>query len=81
MRYAIVPSHGCYSSESRVRPLRVMNDPERAKRLANRWTVEHRREMAKHGGTSGGFRVVETTARTRRNVSWRGHELDHEPTV
>jgi hypothetical protein len=37
--------------------------------------------MAKHGGTSGGFRVVETTARTRRNVSWRGHELDHEPTV
>jgi len=45
-------------------------------------TREFQAEMRRYGGTSGGFRVVETDAATRRNAVWEwGHDLDREPSV
>ncbi len=81
MRYAIVPAHGCYSSESKVRPLRVVGDREKAIKAAEKASREYREALRPYGGTSGGYRVVLTDAHSRRSAVWRGWELDREPSI
>ena len=78
-RYAVVPSRGCYGSGDTVRALRVCRDLRTAVRLATAGTREYRRGMP--GYTSGGYRVVETDARTRADAVWLGHDLDRDPGV
>ncbi len=80
MRYAIVPSQGRYSSGNIVYATQVCRDFEKAKKLARQWTKEYQASMRKHGGTSGGYRVVVTTATNKRSAKWLGHELDRIPT-
>jgi hypothetical protein len=81
MNYAIVPSRGRYSSGMTVRPLAVTSDRSKALRRAERATSEFRAAMRRYGYTSGGFRVVETEARSCRGLSWLGCDLDKMPTV
>lgn len=81
MRYAIVMSRGRYGSGEKVYASRVCGDLTTARRLAVRWTRHHQAEMARYGGTSGGFRVVETEAQTRREAVWVGHDLNDTPDV
>ena len=75
MTYAVVPSHGCYGSGSKVRPLSTHSTLARAERKAERATSEYRAAMRRYGGSSGGYRVVEARA------SWLGWELDRMPSL
>jgi hypothetical protein len=81
IRYAIVPSRGCYGSGERVRAVRVCRALDTAIQSAARLTASYRRSMARHGGSSGGYRVVETEARTSATASWYGHVLDRKPSA
>lgn len=73
--YAVVPSHGCYGSGSKVRPLCRATTLEAAKKKAAKATREYRAAMAKHGGSSGGYRVIKSN-----DAWWYGHELDRMAT-
>ena len=81
--YAIIPSHGCYGSGDCVRSVYSTTDRRRAIRRAATMTREHRRTMQKYGGTSGGYRVVETRERCRAGtvVAEYGHDADRLETV
>lgn len=79
--YAIVPSRGRYGSGSKERPARVCRSLTLALRLASRWTRAHQAAMRPHGGTSGGWRVVEVAVPRRDMVWWYGHDLDRVPSV
>jgi hypothetical protein len=74
--YAVVPTPGCYNAGSRVRPLSRHRTLEAADRAARRATREYRAGMARFGGSSGGYRVVEATC-----DAWLGHDLDRTPTA
>ena len=56
--YAIVPSPGRYGSGEQVRPVRRGDDLAALQTAAERMTRTHQQAMRKHGGTSGGYRVV-----------------------
>jgi hypothetical protein len=80
-RYAIVPTHGRYGSGERVHALSVHGALVKAEGRARRATRQFQAAMRAHGGTSAGYRVVETDATTRRDAVWLGHELDRTPSV
>lgn len=77
--YKIVPSFGMYGSGQKVRVYYVTEDKEKALKKASKWTLELRREMARYGGTSGGYRVIEDDNYDR--VFEFGHDLDQYKTV
>jgi hypothetical protein len=80
-RYAVVPSQGCYGSGDRVSAEQVCDTRAAALTLAARLTVRYRARMRRHGGSSGGYRVVETEAGSAAETSWLGHALDRTPSV
>lgn len=75
-RYAVVPSQGCYGSGEWVYAASLHADLRTAVARAAAATRSYRAAMARYGGSSGGYRVVETEARTRRDAVWLGHDLD-----
>lgn len=79
--YAVVPSHGRYGSGDRVTALSVHGERAEAIRRAARATRQFQDAMRRHGGTSGGYRVVETDYSTIDDASWLGHELDRKPSA
>ncbi len=79
--YAVVPTSGRYSAGEHVRAVHVARSVDTARRIAARYTRQHRAALAAHGGTSGGYRIVATTAPTRRTAVWRGHDLDRLPSL
>lgn len=81
VRYAVVVSHGRYGSGDLIIAASVHADPATALRRARRMTREHQQGMRRYGGTSGGYRVVETLERRASAARWRGVDLDREPTV
>lgn len=80
-RYAVVPSQGRYGSGERVRAARVFGDRTEALKAAAKMTREFQAGMKPYGGSSGGYRAVETDARTSRDARWLGHELDRMPSL
>lgn len=76
-QYAIVPAPGMYGSQSKVRPVARSNSLERAQSRAAKATREFRAAMRKHGGSSGGYRVIEHNG----DDWWFGYELDRMPTA
>jgi len=78
-RYAVVPAPGCYGSGDLVSAITTCADLDRALQIAQRETTKYRVAMAPHGGSSGGYRVVETDATTRSETCWGGWELDSLP--
>lgn len=72
-RYAVVLSQGCYGSGETVQAISVHASLADARRAATAATARYKRAMARHGGTSGGYRVVETSV---ADPSWLGRELD-----
>ncbi len=74
--YAVVRSHGCYGSGETIYAVRVCGSLQTAITLAERKTRQYRQAMARHGGSSGGYRVIETHFESRRRASWVGHDLD-----
>jgi len=81
MKYAIVPQ-GCYGSGDIINPRRVCKLLATALKNAKKLTGAYQKAMRPHGGSSGGYRVIEVEDNeTRRNTSWFGHELDRIPSV
>ena len=58
-KYAVIPSQGMYGSGSNVNTLYRTDDLTRAKQRAASMSRAHRDGMKRHGGTSGGYRVIE----------------------
>jgi hypothetical protein len=82
MKYAIVLSQGMYYQGDRIRPERICQDFATASKLAWGWTKSYQRAMAPHGGSSGGYRVIEVDdSATVKNTVWFGHEIDLIPTA
>lgn len=81
--YAIAPSPGMYGSGSTVYSLCGTRDAAKARRLARKLTNELRRDMQRHGGTSGSYRVVETDRLVRAGdvVADFGWQADQFATV
>ena len=80
IRYAVVRTHGCYGQSETVYAARVSDTLDAAERYAASRTRAHRSAMARYGGTSGGYRVVEVAPdATRTSLSWRGIDLDSIP--
>ena len=77
-KYAVIPSRGCYGSSSTVRSVYGSTNRERVIERAIKLTRAHKQAMAKHGGTSGGYRVVETDELCRAGsvVTEFGHDAD-----
>lgn len=73
--YAVIASAGRHGSGDLVVPAYTTTDLARAKKRAEKMTREFRAGMAKHGGTSGGYVVVEGS----RSSRWLGHEADRLP--
>ena len=80
-RYAVVPSQGCYGSSDNVSPLSVHVSRERAINIAARATKDYRAGMVRYGGSSGGYRVIETQHKTASDASWSGYALDRIPSA
>lgn len=57
-KYAVIPSQGMYGSASRVEAVYRTDDLRRAKARAESLTRSYRDGMRRHGGTSGGYRVI-----------------------
>ncbi|MCC7018050.1 MAG: hypothetical protein IT564_12720 [Rhodospirillales bacterium] len=74
-KYAIVRSHGRYSSGDTIRPMAWRRDLAAAKKLAAKWSRAHQDAMRAYGGTSGGYRVVPW------RESWLGVDLDRVPSL
>jgi len=81
IRYAVVPSAGRHGSGDMVRAVSVHADRATAIRRAERLTREHQAAMRRYGGTSGGYRVVETEASSARTARWQGMDVDALPSV
>lgn len=81
IRYAVVETAGMHGSGESVRAISVHRSLVVARRIAQAVTSEYRRGMAPYGGSSGGYRVVETDAGNRTQTSWLGHELDRTPSA
>lgn len=76
--YAVVPSHGCYGSGSRVQTQYRTNDLAKAKAKAAKLTREYREAMVRYGGSSGGSRVVEWDS---SDTTILGCDLDRYPSL
>lgn len=76
--YAVVPSQGRYGSGTTVLVYRRSNSLEAARRAAEKASREFQGAMARHGGTSGGYRVVRWD---RGDDRIEGYALDRCPTV
>lgn len=78
MMYAVVPTQGRYGSGEVVSPFAsdISGNLAKLRREAKRATREYQRAMAPHGGSGGGYRVVEYFG-----DSWYGHDLDRTPDV
>ena len=74
--YAVVESRGMHGSGEKVRAVYRTNDLARAKKKAEKFTREYRESMERHGGSSGGYRVVES-----ENSEWLGNDIDSIPSV
>lgn len=80
VRYAVVRSRGCYGDGETVYAARVSSTLDLAESYAAARTRSYRREMARYGGSSGGYRVVVVHENaTRANLRWLGMDLDLEP--
>lgn len=78
LRYAVIPSHGCYGSGSKVHPVSRHRTIEAAEKKAAKATREYQDAMRRHGGSSGGYRVVEWP----HGEQWVwGHDADRMETV
>lgn len=73
--YAVIPSTGRHASGDLVLPAYATADLGRARKRAAKMTAEFQARMSRHGGTSGGYVVVEGT----RSSRWLGHEADRLP--
>ena len=74
--YAVVPTHGMYGSGDNVRVARISNSLQAARKSAKTFTVCYQSYMSKHGGSSGGYRVI-AWDQTGRTIS--GYWLDRTP--
>ena len=74
--FAIVSTHGMYSSGDKVRVARLSNDLDAARKVARELTGAYRRSMSCYGGTSGGYRVI-AWGSADRTIS--GYSLDRTP--
>ena len=74
--YAVVPTQGMYGSNDIVRVARISNSLQDARKSAKTFTVSYQSYMSKHGGSSGGYRVI-AWDRTGRTIS--GYSLDQTP--
>jgi len=74
--YAVVPTQGTYGSGDNVRVARVCRSLQAARESAKRMTVSYQSYMSKHGGSSGGYRVI-AWDQTGRTIS--GYWLDRTP--
>jgi hypothetical protein len=71
--YSVVPTQGMYGSGEIVRSISRHRTLAAAQRAAARYTRDYQRAMSAHGGSSGGYRIVE---------AWDaglGHILDRQP--
>ena len=73
-QYLIVPSQGMYGSGEDVQPVRRSNlSLRRVRLITDRMTRQHQASMRPYGGSSGGYRVIES-------ASWTyGADLDRIP--
>ena len=76
--YAVIPGPGMHGSGDRVRAVYRTDDLARAHRKAEQATSNYRAMMAPHGGSSGGYRVVEWRG---AHKSCMGVDADRMPTV
>jgi hypothetical protein len=74
--YAVVEGPGMHDSGEYVSAEQICQTREAAERYATQRTRERRKAMAPYGGTSGYYRVVETTAANRQDFWKLGHDLD-----
>ena len=75
-KFAVVPTQGMYGSGDNVRVARILNSLQAARASAKRMTVSYQSYMSKHGGSSGGYRVI-AWDQTGRTIS--GYWLDRTP--
>jgi len=74
--FAVVPTQGMYGSGDNVRVARILGSLQAARASAKRMTVSYQSYMSKHGGSSGGYRVI-AWDQTGRTIS--GYSLDQTP--
>ena len=77
--FAVIPSQGCYGSDSKVRAAYRTNDRERAIAKAKSLTAAYQRDMRSVGGSSGGYRAIEWGQ--EGNYLGYGHEADRVPSL
>ena len=75
-KFAVVPTQGMYGSGDNVRVARILGSLQAARESAKRMTVSYQSYMSKHGGSSGGYRVI-AWDQTGRTIS--GYWLDRTP--
>ena len=75
-RYAVVPARGMYGSGEKIHIWKHYGNLAAAEAAAAELTRLHRQGMARHGGSSGGYRVIECTISTR---AISGSDLDRMP--
>ena len=75
-RYAVVPARGMYGSGEKIHVWRHYGNLPAAQATAAELTRLHRQGMARHGGSSGGYRVIECAISTR---AISGYDLDRTP--
>ena len=79
--YAVVPNQGCYGSGSQVRPDHRTNSIETARKVAARFTRRYKAAMSRHGGSGGGYRVIEWSGREATVGYILGCDLGRRPSV
>jgi hypothetical protein len=77
--FAVIPSQGCYSSGQTVYTVYRTNDLAAARAKAAKLTAAYRKQLAAHGGSSGGYRAVQWNQ--PGNVIQFGHHADRYATV
>jgi len=75
-KFAVVPTQGMYGSGDNVRVARILSSLQAARESAKRMTVSYQSYMSKHGGSSGGYRVI-AWDQDGRTIS--GYSLDRTP--
>ena len=75
-KYAVVPARGMYGSGEKIHVWRHYGNLLAAQATAAELTRLHGQGMARHGGSSGGYRVIECAISTR---AISGYDLDRTP--
>ena len=76
MKYAVVPQRGMYGSGEKIHIWKHHGNLTAAQAMADELTRLHRQGMARHGGSCGGYRVIECAIGTWAIL---GHDLDRTP--